>query len=144
MKWILLAASVAAFGQIPSQDWNVLRKVFPAEEAIIKPLDGKRLKGSIKSVSDTAVEVETKTGLTSVERKRVDWVSVKNFDPKANARTGALIGAGVAIFAGIISQDAKGMAAAIPIMTGGGALLGFANRRSIVIYRQFKRQGDWR
>jgi hypothetical protein len=140
MKWILLAASVTVFGE----DWDAVRNVFPAQEAIVKPLDGKRLKGSIKLVSDTAVEIETKSGLISVERRLVDWVSVKKGERKAGARTGALIGTTFAVFLGIISGDAKGAAAAAPIMAGVYVLVGLGARRHFVIYRQFKPVGDWR
>lgn len=136
MRLLLLGISMALSAQKPSQDWNVLRGVFPAQEAIVKPLDGKRLKGSITSVTDTVIVVRTTKGAVMIERGLVEWVSVKKSERHANARTGALLGAGIPLGMGIVFREAK---ASLTLAVFGavlGGLCGSFGTTQVRIYRQ--------
>lgn len=130
MKRLLLAASIAAFGD----DWDAIRKVFPAQEAIVKPLDGKRLKGSIKSVSDTALVIDTASGRYMIERGLVDWVSVKKSDSASNARNGAVIAAGSVVALSVLAGEPRAGVVAAPPMAAYGAFLGLFGRQHVRIY----------
>jgi len=130
MKWILLAAMAPVF----AEDWNALRKVFPAQEAIVKPLDGKRLKGSIKSVSGTALVIDTATGCYMIERGLIDWVSVKKSDSATNARKGAVIAAGSVFALSVLAWAPKEGVKLAPLTATYGAFFGLISRRHVRIY----------
>ncbi len=138
----LLLSPVTLAAQATTSDWSRLTSVPTGSKLSVKLRNGKKVDGTLSSVSDTAVTLMVKN--TSTELKRDDIRTVHLVGGKS-AKKGALIGLGVgagtgALVGGVIdaSSDnfplAKGVTTAIGTILGaglgalGGALIGRGKR----------------
>ena len=94
----LLLSSVGAMAQGQSNDWSKVTALSSGSNLAVKQKNGKTIKGTLSSVSDSALTLSAKNG--AVEIKRDDVRSVHEVIKKGSGGKGALIGAAVGAGAG--------------------------------------------
>ena len=93
----LSSVSVAAQGQ--SNDWSKVTALSGGSNLAVKLKDGKTIKGTLSSVSDTTLSLTAKKG--AVEVKRDDVRTVHEVIKKGEGGKGALVGTAVGAGAGL-------------------------------------------
>ena len=94
----LLLSSVSAMAQGQVNDWAKVSALSSGSDLAVKQKNGKTIKGTLSSVSDSALTLSARNG--SVEIKRDDVRSVREVVKKGSGSKGALIGAAVGAGAG--------------------------------------------
>jgi len=94
---LLIAVTVVvSFGAEPKSDWAALSALAPGHQIRVHRYSEKTLSGHFVSYSADEVTLETKGGVTSVQRDEIWRVSQRG---KRKVLVGALIGAGVGALA---------------------------------------------
>ena len=94
----LLLSSVGAMAQGQPNDWAKVSAIAPGSNLAIKQTNGKTIKGTLSSVTDSALTLTVRKA--PVEIKREDVQTVHETIRKGSGAKGALIGTGVGAGAG--------------------------------------------
>jgi hypothetical protein len=147
----LLLSSVNAMAQSQMDDWSKVTALSTGSNLAVKQKNGKTIKGTLSSTSDSALTLNAKSG--PVEIKRDDVRAVHEVIKKGSGAKGALIGtavgagAGAAFGAIVDAQNENGfggekldnafVAALTVLGAGAGAITGYfigrrGNKRVLV------------
>lgn len=94
----LLLSTVSAMAQGQTNDWSRVSSISAGSNLAVKQKNGKTIKGTLSSVSDSALTLTVKHA--PVEIKRDDVRTVHEVIKKGSGTKGALIGTGVGAGAG--------------------------------------------
>ena len=137
-SFLLSTLSIAVQGQ--TNDWFKVTALSTGSNLAVKQKNGKTVKGTLSSVSDSALTLNAKSG--AVEIKRDDVRTVHEVIKKGSGAKGALIGAAVGAGSGAalgVAADAtdnalevkNGITAGLAVVGAGvGALAGYFIGRS--------------
>ncbi|MBM3783226.1 MAG: hypothetical protein FJW30_02640 [Acidobacteria bacterium] len=123
------------WARLSAEDWIGARAPYEGQETVLTTMDGNKHKGWFGSATPDAIVLQTKAGERSFAKREVLQVSVKRRDRLPRASTGALIGASIPIFAGLIARS-WGAAPYIPPFALYGAGLGSIGRTHEPVYRR--------
>lgn len=134
-----------------SRDWSTVQALAPGEKVNIETKDGKKMKGRLRSVSDTMITLERDSKISDVNRDSISrvyrMVGSAGKSVGKGVAIGAAIGGGVGVGLGIASggyEDlSRGEVAAIAggvlgvIGAGIGALVGGlgSKEKKVLIYQ---------
>lgn len=128
-SWLVILSLVMApmltLGQTTAGDWSAVRQLPNGAEVEVRS-SGSKSKGRIRSVTDTAVELEIDGRVVDIGRTNVERIyRLGGRDRKKGALVGAIVGggAGVAAGAGIYAQG-DFIGGIVPIFGAIGAGIG--------------------
>ena len=139
---LLFLSPVTLMAQTALSDWSRLNSVASGSKLSVKLKDGKTVKGSLRSVSDTGLSLTVNK--TERELRRNEILTVHEITPKSVKKTtliGLAVGAGAGAAVGIAGDASNNddgfekldntIAAGVTVLGAGvGALTGFLIGRS--------------
>jgi hypothetical protein len=102
----LVVAALAIGGtSLIAQSWSRVQSLKPGDRVSVVDSSGQKHKGTLSSITNEAISIQTRGGETSVERSRVRRVEVTEGSRRLR---NALIGAGIGIAAGLVADNTLG------------------------------------
>ena len=105
---ILLVFAIAAAAQSPGQDWSSVKALAPGTD--VRVTAARTVRGTLQSVTDDSLIVNSGKGLETLARQEIARVSVKERGGHRGRNTliGAAVGAGIGVGIGAAIGRCKG------------------------------------